>query len=384
MCSDNDFVRRVYLDVIGDLADHRGAGCVSRGPTPDRRQRLIDKLLDRPEHAHFWALKWGDLLRLQKSEVTEAGVHKFYQWLVDAFEKNMPFDQFARELLTAQGSTYDHPAANYYRALDDPIEAAETTAQLFLGSRIQCAKCHNHPFENWTQDNFYGLTAFFNRVSRKPGMRVDEEIVYVARDGEVLQPRTGQMMKPWLPGDGVLDDATLNDRRRAFRRLVDGARQSILRARRGEPDLGGGDGARHCRSGRRFPPIESAVDSGAARQACRGLRRNTATTRSNLCARFSTAAPTSSAARPTELNQDDTRFFSHAKMRMLSAEQLLDAICQVTEIKETFAGLPAGTPATEMPSPDFKHEFLDTFGRPARQHGLRVRTSYALDARPGD
>jgi hypothetical protein len=151
----------------------------------DRRDRLIETLLKRPEHARFWALKWGDLLRLQKKRHTEVGVHKLHQWLVDVFKTNKPFDQFTVELLTAQGSTFSHPAANYYRTCADSIEAAETTAQLFLGSRIQCAKCHNHPFENWTQDNFYGLTAFFGRVSRKPGLRPDEEIIYVARDGEV-------------------------------------------------------------------------------------------------------------------------------------------------------------------------------------------------------
>ena len=212
LCSDEDFVRRVYLDVIGILPTIAEQDAFLADQGPDRRQRLIDKLLDRPERAPFWASKWGDLLRLQKEEVSEAGVHKFYNWLVDVVAKNMPLDQFARELLTAQGSTYDHPAANYYRACDEPIEAAETTAQLFLGSRIQCAKCHNHPFENWTQDNFYGLTAFFTRVSRKPGRRLDEEIVYVARDGEVRQPRTGQIMKPWLPGDGEVDDATIRDR----------------------------------------------------------------------------------------------------------------------------------------------------------------------------
>ncbi len=216
LCSDTDFVRRVYLDVIGRLPTIEEQDAFLADSAPDRRQQLIDRLLERPEYARFWALKWADLLHLQKGDLKEAGVHKFYNWLVDVFEKNTPLNQFAREMLTGQGSTYEHPATNYYRAFDDPTEAAETTAQLFLGSRIQCAKCHNHPFENWTQDNFYGLSAFFSRVGRKPGLRVEEEIVYVKRDGEVHQPRTGQLMKPWLPSTGVLEDATIRDRRAAL------------------------------------------------------------------------------------------------------------------------------------------------------------------------
>ena len=138
VCSDNEFVRRVYVDVIGALPTIAEQDAFFANQQPDRRQRLIDSLLERPEHARFWALKWGDLLRLRKSRLKETGVYKFYAWLVDVFEKNMPFDRFAVELLTAQGSTYEHPAANYYRACDDSIIAAETTTQLFLGSRIRC------------------------------------------------------------------------------------------------------------------------------------------------------------------------------------------------------------------------------------------------------
>ena len=365
LCTDDEFLRRVYLDLIGALPTLAEQEAFRADQRPDRRAQLIDLLLARPEHARFWALKWGDLLKLQKSEVAEAGVHKFHRWLVDAFEQNMPFDEFARRLLTAQGSTYDNPAANFVRALDESTEAAETTAQVFLGSRIQCAKCHNHPFENWTQDNFYGLTAFFNRTSRKPGMRLEEEVIYEGRDGEVVQPRTGQVMKPWLPGDGALGDEALNDRRRAFADWLTAAGNPFfarVAANRAWAELMGRGIVDPVDDFRQSNPASNpalldrlAEEFVAHKFDHRQLLRTILNSRTYQLS-----------SQTTTLNQDDSRFFSHARTRMLSAEQLLDAISQVTEIKEPFAGLPAGTLATALPSPDFKHEFLETFGRPAR------------------
>ncbi|HJQ81249.1 MAG TPA: DUF1549 and DUF1553 domain-containing protein [Lacipirellulaceae bacterium] len=365
LCSDTDFVRRVYLDVIGRLPTIDEQDAFFADSSHDRRRQLIDRLLERPEYARFWALKWADLLRLQRSDLKEAGVHKFYNWLVDSFAKNTPLNEFARDLLTAQGSTYAHPAANYYRAFDEPTEAAETTAQLFLGSRIQCAKCHNHPFENWTQDNFYGLSAFFSRVGRKPGLRVEEEIVYVKRDGEVRQPRTGQLMEPWLPVAGVLHDATMGDRRAALADWLTKPENPffarVMVNRIWAEIMGRGivhpvDDFRQSNP----PSIPALLDKLAEDFAAQGYDQK------HILRTILNSRTYQLTSEATELNKDDTRFFSHAQMRMLRAEQLLDAVCQVTGIEESFAGLPPGTRATEVPSPDFGNEFLDTFGRPAR------------------
>ena len=183
LCTDEEFIRRVYLDVIGILPDAgRNGRLPGRHRSADKRAKLIDALLERPEYAEFWALKWGDLLRIRNAKVSNAGVHKFHRWLVAAFRDNMPYDQFARELLTADGSTFVNPPANYFRTATDTNDCTETTSQLFLGIRIQCAKCHNHPFERWTQDNYYGIGAFFNRVQRKPG-------VESRRAGDLGRPR---------------------------------------------------------------------------------------------------------------------------------------------------------------------------------------------------
>ncbi|MCA9231454.1 MAG: DUF1553 domain-containing protein [Planctomycetales bacterium] len=365
LCTDSDFIRRVYLDVIGVLPTLAELDAFLGSEEANRRQVLIDQLLERPEFARFWALKWGDLLRLQEKSVNSTGVPKFYQWLVDAFEQNMPFDQFARELLTAQGSTYDHPAANYYRAAANMSEATETTAQLFLGSRIQCAKCHNHPFENWTQDNYYGLNAFFNRVARKPGKRFEEEVVFVSREGEVQQPRTGQTMKPWLPGQGVVEEVQSHDRRSAFVDWLT-APQNPFFARvavnriwsevTGQGIVEPVDDFRQSNP----PANEVLLEKLAADFVAHGYDQK------HILRTILNSRTYQLSSEANELNSNDKRLFSHAKMRMLSAEQLLDAVCQVTQLAETFPGLPAGTRATAIPSPDFAHTFLDTFGRPAR------------------
>jgi hypothetical protein len=365
LCTDYDFIRRVTLDVIGVLPTLVELNEFMADPRPNRRGRLIDRLLERPEHARFWALKWGDLLRLQKKNITQTGVHKFYPWLVEAFEQNMPFDQFARELLSSQGSTYDHPAANYYRAVDTMLEATETTAQLFLGSRIQCAKCHNHPFENWTQDNYYGLNAFFNRVRRKPGLRSEELVIYVSREGEVRQPRTGRTMKPWLPGAGEIDQQASHDRRQTFVDWLTGpsnpffARVAVNRIWAEVMGQGIVEPVDDFRQSN--PPANPALLDKLAEDFVQHGYDQKYILRTILNSRTYQLS-----SEANQFNQEDKRLFSHAKMRILSAEQLLDAICQVTQVQETFPGLPAGTLATEIPGPDFSHAFLDTFGRPAR------------------
>jgi hypothetical protein len=365
LCTDNEFVRRVYLDVIGQLPTIEEQDKFLADEKPDRRQRLIDNLLDRPQYARFWALKWADLLRLQKDSLKESGMYKFYEWLIDVFESNKPFDRFATELLTAEGSTYVHPAANYYRACADPIVAAETTAQLFLGSRIQCAKCHNHPFENWTQDNFYALTAFFQRVSRKPGLRIDEEIVYVTRAGEARQPRTGQVMEPWLPGGGGLADPQAPDRRRDFANWLTSptnpffARVAVNRIWAEVMGQGIVDPVDDLRQSNP-PAIPALLDKLADDFVKHGFDQK------HILRTILGSRTYQLSSQATQLNQEDRRFFSHAKSRLLTAEQLLDAVCEVTQVREAFPGLPAGTRATEIPSPDFKQPFLETFGRPAR------------------
>ena len=366
VCSDDKFMRRIYLDVIGVLPEVAQVEAFLNDTSSEKRSRLIDQLLERPEYARFWALKWADVLRVKRQSVTAAGVWKYYQWLVRSVENNVSFDELARQLLTAKGSTYTNPAANYYRAATNPNDCAETTAQLFLGVRIGCAKCHNHPFERWTQDNYYGLAAFFNRVQRKESHRPGELVVWMARGGEVTQPRTGQRMKPWLPLAGDVDDAGPRDRREIFAEWLTRednpffARVAVNRIWAQVIGRGIVDPVDDFRDSN--PPCNSELLDALARDFVDSGFDQKHILRTILNSR---TYQLSSVA--NDFNKDDNKYFSRAQVRMLSAEQILDAICHVTGVAETFEGMPVGTRATQLPSPDVKHDFLKIFGQPERR-----------------
>ena len=235
---------------------------------------------------------------------------------------------------------------------------------MFLGIRIQCAKCHNHPFERWTQDNYYGIGAFFNRIQKKPGMTPEEQVVWIARSGEVTQPRTGKQMKPWLPLKGDAEVAADEDRRESFARWLT-APDNPFFAKVEVNRMWG-----HLMGRGIVEPVDDFRDSNPPASAAlldhlakdfveHGFDRKH-TLRTILNSRTYQLS-----SRKNDFNRTDTKYFSHATTRLLSAEQLLDAICRVTGVDEKFAGLPTGTRATQLPSPDTDNYFLKVFGQPA-------------------
>jgi hypothetical protein len=366
VCSDEQYVRRVYLDMLGVLPTVEETQSFLVDQNADKRAKLVDQLFEREEYAEFWALRWGDLFRLNKKKLTEAGVHKFYHWLVASVRDNKPYDQFASELLTASGSTFDNPAANYYRSAGDTNDCAETTSQLFLGIRIQCAKCHNHPFERWTQDNYYGIAAFFNRVQRKSSNVGDEVVVWMARGGEVTQPRTGQTMAPWLPLRGEAEVAADVDRRDALVAWLtekDNPFFAQAEVNRIWGHLIGRGIVEPVDDFRASNPPSNAelLDTLAKDFREHGFDRE------HIIRTILTSRTYQLSSRKNDFNQNDEKYFSHARTRMLSAEQLLDAICVVTDVEEKYPGLPSGTRAISLPSPDVDHYFLKVFGQPARE-----------------
>lgn len=367
LCGDEEFLRRAYNDVIGNPPTIDEVRSFLADGAPDKRAKAINSLLDRPEYARFWALKWGDLLRLTNQQIGNSGMFKYHRWIERALASNMPYDQFAKELLVANGSTLQNPAANFYRTAAETNDCVETISQVFLGARLQCAKCHNHPFERWTQDNYYGMAAFFNRVQRKKSARADELVVYMARSGEVVQPRTNKQMKPWLPQRGEVDPPAEGDRRDIFANwLVEKENPYFAKIevnRIWSHLLGRGivEPADDFRESN--PPSNAALLDALAKDFVTHGYDRKHVLRTILNSRTYQAD-----FRPVEMNKDDVKYFSHYQPRLLSAEQLLDAICAVTDLPESFAGLPAGTKATQLPSPDVaKHEFLKIFGQPERQ-----------------
>ncbi|QEH37871.1 Bacterial Ig-like domain (group 2) [Aquisphaera giovannonii] len=378
-CTDGEFLRRAYLDVIGVLPTPaeldeflRDGGDASAGAGSDRdarslarRERVVDALLRRPEFHDFWALKLADVLRSNGRLIKPKGALAYHRWIRAALERDMPMDEFARALLTTNGSTYAQPAANYYRTCREPEAAVEATAQLFMGVRIGCAKCHNHPFERWTQDDYYGFAAFFSQVGRKKGNQPEEEVIFSTQAGEVRQPRTGRVMKPKALGGPVLDGAG-PDRRVRLASWLTGAENPFfarcLVNRVWYHLMGRGivepvDDFRDSN-----PPSNDELLDGLARRfvhdgySLKRLIRTIVLSRTYALSSGSTPG-----------NADDEVYFSHAATRMLPAEVLLDAISAVTGTATTFEGLPRGSRAAQIPDGKLDNPFLKTFGRPARE-----------------
>lgn len=365
-CNDSEFLRRSYLDVIGILPTIEESRTFLDDTATDKRARLIDRLLERDEYAKFWALKWGDLLKMTSQLVGKEGVHKYHRWVEEAFRQNMPYDEFARALLSADGSTWSNPPANFYRTATNMNDCVETVSQVFLGARLQCAKCHNHPFERWTQDNYYGLGAFFQRVQRRKTQRPGEMFVWTAGSGEVTQPRTGQQMQPWLPVAGTIKVADGGDRRDTlvdWLVKVDNPYFAKIEANRIWSE---------CFARGIVEPVDDFRDSNPPSNGplLDALAKDFAEhgfDRKHLLRRILNSRTYQASYEANESNREDQIYFSHQLPRLMSAEQLLDAINHATGLQETLANLPAGTKATQLPAPDLvKLDFLKVFGQPER------------------
>jgi hypothetical protein len=365
-CSDSEFLRRVYLDVIGILPSVDESKAFLEDSSDDKRAALVDRLLEREEYAKFWALKWGDLLKMTSQLVGKEGVYKYHRWVEEAFRNNMPYDEFAKALLSADGSTLSNPPANFYRTATSMNDCVETVSQVFLGARLQCAKCHNHPFERWTQDNYYGLGAFFQRVQRRKTQRPGEMFVWSAAAGEVTQPRTGQQMKPWLPVAGTVESVTEGDRRNTFVDWlvnVENPYFARIEANRIWSE---------CFSRGIVEPIDDFRDSNppSNQPLLDALARDFAEhgfDRKYLLRTILNSRTYQASYQANDSNREDQIYFSHQLPRLMSAEQLLDAINHATGLQEKFANLPLGTKATHLPAPDLvKIDFLKVFGQPER------------------
>lgn len=375
LCSDEVFLRRVFLDVVGILPTPQERHRFLADQSADKRARLISELLERPEYPKFWAQKWGDLLRLSRKQIGLTSVFKFSSWLQAAIAENRPYDQLARQLLTASGSTLKNPAGNYYRTSADTNDAMETSAQLFLGTRIQCAKCHNHPFERWTQDNYYGLAAVFHRVGRKKTQHPEETVVFPTADGDVSHPATGQPAMPWVPTSGLLNVQAGQDRRAAFADWLTSEQNPFFAAvevnRIWAQVMGTGivepfDDFRDSN-----PPSNPELLNALAKDF-----RDNRYDRNHILRTILNSRTYQSASVVNRFNRADTRYFSHYRARRLSAEQLVDALTSVIDVPEHFVAVPSGTKATWLPAPDLKPhdradlgsvDFLKVFGQPERQ-----------------
>jgi hypothetical protein len=377
--NDEVFLRRVYLDTIGTLPSADEAKEFIDSPAADKRAQLIDQILEREEFAWFWALRWADVMRGSDVTISHRGVHSFHRYLVKLFHEDRPFDEFARETLTSQGNTLHYPPANFHRIARTPEDAAEATAQLFMGIRIQCAKCHNHPFEAITQDDYYGLAAYFARVKFK-GKQFgrDDEIVYLDRNSEVRHPTREENVVPNVFGEEIGLEPDVNgdetqardtDRRQVlaewllqkenpffaratvnriwFHLFKQGIVEPVddFRATNppSNPELLDALAAEFAANGYRVKPIIRAI-----------LNSNT----------YQLSAEPPNLQSPKAAKPD--RYFTHSTAQMLSAEQVLDAISSAIGVDATFTKTPLGTRAIELADGTIDHPFLQAFSKPVR------------------
>lgn len=374
LCTDAEFIRRVYLDVCGVLPSADEVRAFLDDRDPNKRSRLIDQILERPEYADFWTLKWADVLRVHRKTMQLDGVYKFQVWLRSQIAANRPWNELVAELLTSSGSTYAHPAANYYRVTRDPASLAEVTAQLFLGVRMQCAKCHNHPFERWTQDDYYGLAAFFTRVKLKndplnerqpakpsPGA----EYVYVDRSGEIVHPRTNQPVRPKPLGGAPISEEPTDRRLLLAQWLTDKNNPFFARAMVnrvwfhlfGRGIVEPADDFRDSNP----PSNDELLDALANEFIAHNYDLK------HIIRLILNSRTYQLSAQTNDRNREDYKYFSHCYPKLLPAEVLLDAISQATGVPEKFPGLPTGTRAVQLPDGEVNHVFLKTFGQPARE-----------------
>jgi hypothetical protein len=397
LCNDETFIRRAYLDLLGFLPPAESARAFVEDPRSDKRARLIDQLLQRPEFADAWALKWSDLLRNEERGLDQKGVQSFHGWIRQSIAEGKPMDQFVRELIAARGSTYANPAANFYRANRDPITRAVATAQVFLGTRLQCAQCHNHPFDRWTQDDYYSWAAVFSKVQYKvlENRRQDpndqhefkgEQIVYVARAGDVKNPRTGKPAEPHFLGATAVDGkgASPNNSRAA-----DQDELEALAVWMTSPDntfFARSQANRiwfHLMGRGIVDPIDDfrATNPASHPALLEALAQDFVTHGFDLrhlirVIMNSRAYQLSSV--PNETNREDEMNYSHTVVRRLSAEQMLDCGNQVLAVTPKFQGYPAGFRATQLPgarpekvrgrrgATGGSDQFLELFGKPPR------------------
>jgi hypothetical protein len=371
VCDDGTFLRRVSVDITGTLPTEAEVAAFLANPDSQKREKVIEQLLDSPAYADYFANKWNMVLRNKKRNNDKlAPTYGFHKWIWSSLYENKPYDQFVREIVTASGNADDNPPVAWYREVDQPNEQVEDVSQLFLGLRIQCARCHHHPFERWSQDDYYGMAAFFSRVGRKniigagPQIR-DKRIFSIDNQGpaQARNERTGKMLAPTGLGSKpytVTPDQDprellgdwLSDPQNPFfaKALVNRYWKHFFSRGIVEPE----DDMRETN-----PPTNPELLNRLAETFIASkfdLK--------NLVRTICNSSTYQLSSLPNEYNLKDKQNFSRYYPKRLTAEVLYDAFHQVTSTSQTYNGLPAGTRAIQLPDSSVGPYFLKVFGQP--------------------
>ena len=369
---DAEFLRRVSLDLRGRLPEPQEVRAFAKDTTDrqTKRSRIVDQLIGSEGYVDYWTLKWGDLLRGNRKFMSTKGIWVFREWLRQAIAENKPYHQLVKELLTSKGSSFENPAANFFRAARNPKEAMETTTQLFLGVRMVCAQCHDHPFEKWTQNQYYEMAAFFGAIGVRPGFQSGEEFVYEKRyDYEIKHPKTGRIVQPryLVASHDAPEIPKQGDRRSELVEWLT-SKENPFFARAianrvwsyffGRGIIEPVDDIRASNPAVNEPLLEAlAKDLTDHNYDLQHLMRTIVESRTYQAS-----------FRANQWNGDDSINFSHKLARRLTAEQLADAVSMATGSRLKFPEVPPDFRAVQLPDPHVgKGGFLDLFGRPQRE-----------------
>jgi len=369
LCTDAEFLRRISLDLTGlpPSLEQTRAFLADKRDSRTKRTAKIDELLGSPGYVDHWTLKWADLLLNNRKFVTEKGVWGFRNWIRNSVAQNKPYNKFAYELLTAGGSTFENPAANYYRIAREPRLVMENMTQVFLGTRFQCNRCHDHPFERWTRDQYYQLSAYFAGVGRKKGILPGEEIITTLRTPPpVIHPGTNLPVSASVPFDSQDLDPAIKSRRKQIAHWLTGkgndyfAKSLVNRYWSYFFGLGIIDPVDDIRATN--PPTNPELLEALTKDFTShgyDLKR--------LVRLIVSSHTYQRSYRTNRWNEDDKVNFSHAQPRRLAAEQLFDAIMIATGAPANLPGVPAGFRAEQLPDSKVNVRFLDMFGRAPRE-----------------
>lgn len=380
LCSDDQFIRRLSLDLTGSLPTPSQVKAFVESNNPNKRKELVEKLLDSPEYAYYFASKWADILRVKRGGQQDKmkGTFAFHGWIRDAMKNDMPYDNFAREILTATGDESETPPTVWYKSLTNPEQYVDDTAQVFLGQRLACAQCHHHPYEKWSQDDYWGLAAFFGKIGRKrmavPGQAAQNAetqrlVVYSTRTGSVTNKRTNKPAE-YKPLDGKAltieedDDPRVNlaewmtQKSNPFFAKAIANRYWAHFFTRGIVDPL--DDMRVTNPPSNPELLQALADDFVKNgYSLKQLIRNIVNSRTYQLSSV-----------PNDWNKNDKQNYARYYPKRMSAEVLFDAVCQVTDSPAGFGGLPvdkfAPKRAIMLPDEGYSSYFLDVFGRPQR------------------
>ncbi len=367
ICSDEVFLRRVYLDIIGMLPTVEEYERFIQNPVSAKREQLVDELLNRKEFVELWVLKWAELLQIRSSQqVSYKAMLLYYTWLQDKIARNVPTNEWVRDLLSATGGTFKNPPTNYYQNETDILKITENVAQVFMGMRIQCAQCHNHPFDRWTMDDYYSFASFFSQIGRKGTDDPREVVIFNSGGGEINHPVLGRPLPPRFLGVDKPADVAGKDRRAVMANWLASPENPYFAKNLanivwshffGQGIIHEVDDVRVSNPASNLELLDELAKRFTEYQYdFKKLVRD-------IC----TSATYQRATQANPSNESDTRNFARAAIRRIRAETLFDCISQVTETKDKFPGLPLGSRAVQIADGQTTTYFLTTFGRATRE-----------------